>query len=132
MKLRSLLAGAAFALGLTASAAFADKTKVGFVYVGPVGDGGWTYEHEQARKKVVEEFGDQIETVFVESVPDGPDSARVMTQMALEGADLIFATSFGYMDPAIEVASKFPDLKLEHCHLVQDRLERVGLFCQVL
>ncbi|KIC30653.1 BMP family ABC transporter substrate-binding protein [Leisingera sp. ANG-S5] len=114
MKLRSLLGGAAVALGLTAGAAFADKTKVGFVYVGPVGDGGWTYEHEQARKKVVEEFGDQIETVFVESVPDGPDSARVMTQMALEGADLIFATSFGYMDPAIEVASKFPDLKIEH------------------
>ncbi|WP_136636677.1 BMP family ABC transporter substrate-binding protein [Pseudooceanicola onchidii] len=114
---RALMTGAAMALGLAATATGAmaqDKTKVGFVYVGPVGDGGWTYEHDKGRQAVEEHFGDQVETVFVESVPEGPDSERVMTQMALDGADLIFTTSFGYMDPTINVAAKFPDVKFEH------------------
>jgi simple sugar transport system substrate-binding protein len=116
MKLTKLLTSAALALGL-ATTAFADghgKTKVGFVYVGPIGDGGWTYEHDKGRLAVEEAFGDKVETVYVESVPEGPDSERVMTQMALDGADLIFTTSFGYMDPTINVASKFPDVKFEH------------------
>ena len=116
MKRRSLLAGAALALGL-AGAAFAGshgKTKVGFVYVGPVGDGGWTYEHDQGRLAVEAEFGDKVETSFVENVPEGADAERVMTQMALQGHDLIFTTSFGYMDPTINVAKKFPDVKFEH------------------
>ncbi|GAB5432324.1 MAG: hypothetical protein EpisKO_16940 [Epibacterium sp.] len=96
MKLTKLLASAAVALGLAAGGALAeDKTKVGFVYVGPVGDGGWTYEHDQGRKAVVEEFGDAVETVYVENVAEGPDAERVITQMALQGADLIFTTSFG-------------------------------------
>jgi simple sugar transport system substrate-binding protein len=112
---RALMTGAAMALGLAATGAMAqDKTKVGFVYVGPVGDGGWTYEHDKGRLAVEEHFGDKVETVFVESVPEGPDSERVMTQMALDGADLIFTTSFGYMDPTINVAKKFPDVKFEH------------------
>ncbi|SCZ51150.1 BMP family ABC transporter substrate-binding protein [Epibacterium ulvae] len=114
MKLTTLLTSAAMALGLATAGVAADKTKVGFVYVGPVGDGGWTYEHDQGRKAVVAEFGDQVETVFVENVAEGPDSERVMTQMALEGADLIFTTSFGYMDPTINVAKKFPNVKFEH------------------
>ncbi|MBJ6372265.1 BMP family ABC transporter substrate-binding protein [Sedimentitalea arenosa] len=113
MKLTSLLAGAAMALGL-ATMAVAEPTKVGFVYVGPVGDGGWTYEHDKGRLAVEAEFGDAVETVFVESVPEGPDSERVMTQMALNGADLIFTTSFGFMDPTINVAKKFPNVKFEH------------------
>ncbi len=116
MKRRILLASAAVALALTGTA-FADghaKTKVGFVYVGPVGDGGWTYEHNKGRLAVEEHFGDKVETVFQESVPEGADSERVMTQMALAGADLIFTTSFGYMDPTINVAAKFPDVKFEH------------------
>lgn len=115
MTMKTLLAGATLALGF-ASGAFADahQTKVGFVYVGPVGDGGWTYEHNQARLAVEAEFGDAVETVFVESVPEGPDAERVMSQMALGGADLIFTTSFGYMDPTINVAAKFPDVKFEH------------------
>lgn len=116
MKLTKLLTSAAMALGL-ATAAFADgheKTKVGFVFVGPVGDGGWTYEHNKGRLAVEEEFGDKVETVFVESVAEGPDSERVMTEMALNGANLIFTTSFGYMDPTINVAAKFPDVKFEH------------------
>ncbi len=115
MKFTTLLASAAMALGLASGAMAADdKTKVGFVYVGPVGDGGWTYEHNKGRLAVEEEFGDKVETVFVESVPEGPDAERVMTQMALEGADLIFTTSFGYMDPTINVAKKFPNVKFEH------------------
>lgn len=114
MKLTHLLATAAVALGMATSAFAEDKTKVGFVYVGPVGDGGWTYEHNKGRLAVEAEFGDKVETVFVESVPDGADAERVMTQMALQGADLIFTTSFGYMDPTINVAKKFPDVKFEH------------------
>ena len=114
MKLTKLLATAAVALGMASTAMAQDKTKVGFVFVGPVGDGGWTYEHNQGRLAVEEHFGDKVETTFVESVPEGPDSERVMTQMALEGADLIFTTSFGYMDPTINVAAKFPNVKFEH------------------
>ncbi|QBF33072.1 BMP family ABC transporter substrate-binding protein [Thalassococcus sp. S3] len=114
MKFTSLLTGAALALGLASTALADDPTKVGFVYVGPVGDGGWTYEHDQGRKAVEAEFGDAVETVFVENVAEGPDAERVMTQMALDGADLIFTTSFGFMDPTINVASKFPNVKFEH------------------
>ena len=115
MTLKTIMAGAAVALSF-GTAAFADahQTKVGFVYVGPIGDGGWTYEHDKGRLAVEAEFGDAVETVFVESVPEGPDAERVMTQMALQGADLIFTTSFGYMDPTINVAAKFPDVKFEH------------------
>lgn len=114
MRFTKLLTGAVMALGLAGTAMAQDKTKVGFVFVGPVGDGGWTYEHNQGRLALEEEFGDQVETVFVESVAEGPDSERVMTDMALKGADLIFTTSFGYMDPTINVAAKFPDVKFEH------------------
>ncbi|WP_300036141.1 BMP family ABC transporter substrate-binding protein [uncultured Roseobacter sp.] len=116
MKFTTLLASAAVALGLGA-AAYADgheKTKVGFVYVGPIGDGGWTYEHDKGRLAVEEALGDKVDTVYVENVAEGPDSERVMTQMALDGADLIFTTSFGYMDPTINVAAKFPNVKFEH------------------
>jgi len=113
MKLTKLLTSAAVALGL-ATSAMADTTKVGFVYVGPVGDGGWTYEHNKGRLAVEEHFGDKVETTFVESVPEGADAERVITQMALQGADLIFTTSFGYMDPTINVAKKFPKVKFEH------------------
>lgn len=114
MKLTTLLTGAAMALGLATTAMAEDKTKVGFVYVGPIGDGGWTHEHDKGRLAVEAEFGDKVETVYVESVAEGPDSERVMTQMALDGADLIFTTSFGYMDPTINVAKKFPNVKFEH------------------
>lgn len=113
MKFTKLLASAAVALGL-ASAAAADTTKVGFIYVGPVGDGGWTYEHDQGRLAVEEAFGDKVETFYQENVPEGADAERAITQMALQGADLIFTTSFGYMDPTINVAKKFPNVKFEH------------------
>jgi len=109
-----LIAAAAISLGVAAAAAAQEKTKVGFIYVGPVGDLGWTYEHDQGRLAVEEEFGDRVETVYQESVPEGADSERALTQMALGGADIIFTTSFGYMDPTINVAAKFPDVKFEH------------------
>ncbi|MDK3073983.1 BMP family ABC transporter substrate-binding protein [Sedimentitalea sp. JM2-8] len=114
MKLTSLLASAAMVLGLATGAIAQDKTKVGFIYVGPVGDGGWTYEHDKGRQAVEAEFGDKVETVYQESVPEGADAERAITQMALNGADLIFTTSFGYMDPTINVAKKFPNVKFEH------------------
>ncbi|MGB0687413.1 MAG: BMP family ABC transporter substrate-binding protein [Paracoccaceae bacterium] len=113
MKIKSLLTTAAVVFGV-GSAALAADVKVGFVYVGPIGDGGWTYEHDKGRLAVEEAFGDRVETIYQEMVPEGADSERVMTQMALQGADLIFTTSFGYMDPTINVAKKFPDVKFEH------------------
>jgi len=114
MNLPKLLATAAVALGMATAAIAEDKTKIGFVFVGPVGDGGWTYEHNVSRLAVEEHFGDKVETVFVENVAEGPDSERVMTQMALDGADMIFTTSFGYMDATNNVAAKFPNVKFEH------------------
>ncbi|WP_107496397.1 BMP family ABC transporter substrate-binding protein [Thalassobius sp. I31.1] len=111
---KSILAGATLALGLGGAAYAEDPLKVGFVYVGPIGDFGWSYEHDQGRLAVEEHFGDAVETSYVESVPEGADAERVLTQMALSGHDLIFTTSFGYMDPTINVAAKFPDVKFEH------------------
>ena len=88
--------------------------KAGFVYVGPVGDHGWTYMHDQARLQVEEALGDEVETVYVESVKYGPDAERVIRQMAQSGVDIIFATSFGYMEAMVKVAKEFPDVKFEH------------------
>ena len=113
MNFKSKLAGVLLALGLGTAVSAAD-VKVGFVYVGPIGDGGWTYEHEKGRLAVEKHFGDRVETIYQESVPEGADSERVMTTMAMQGADLIFTTSFGYMDPTINVAKKFPNVKFEH------------------
>ncbi len=114
MTLTRLLTSAALALGLATGATAQEKTKVGFIYVGPIGDGGWTYEHDKGRLAVEEHFGDAVETVYQESVPEGADAARAITQMALQGADLIFTTSFGFMEPTLEVAKKFPNVKFEH------------------
>jgi simple sugar transport system substrate-binding protein len=114
--LKTLLAAAA-ALALAAPAALAeakDKIKVGFIYVGPVGDFGWSYQHDQGRLAIERELGDRVETTYVESVPEGPDAERVLTQMARSGADLIFTTSFGFMDSTIKVAKQFPNVKFEH------------------
>jgi len=112
--MKTLAAAAATALAFASPASADDPYKVGFVYVGPVGDFGWSYEHDKGRQAVVEAYGDKVETSFVESVPEGADAERVMTQMALSGHKMIFTTSFGYMDPTINVAKKFPDVKFEH------------------
>ena len=85
--------------------------KVGFVYVGPIGDHGWTYQHDQGRLEV-EQAG--FETTYVESVPEGADAERVIRQLAQAGHDIIFTTSFGYMDPTEKIAAQFPDVKFEH------------------
>ena len=92
----------------------ADKLQVGFIYVGPTGDHGWTYMHDEGRKAIEAEFGDEVTTTYVESVKYGPDAERVMTQMAMNGVDMIFATSFGYMEQMLNVAKKFPNIKFEH------------------
>jgi len=115
MKLFRLLAASLLLMGSFGVAAqAADKVKVGFVYVGPVGDHGWTYRHDIGRQQVEEAYGDRVETVYQESVPEGADAERALTTMALQGADIIFATSFGYMDAVESVAKKFPNVKFEH------------------
>ncbi len=104
-----------FALLLIATLAHGDeKLKVGFIYVGPVGDHGWTYQHDQGRLAVERELGDRVETVYVENVAEGPDAERAITRLARQGAGLIFTTSFGFMDPTVKVAARFPDVKFEH------------------
>ena len=91
-----------------------EQVKVGFVYVGPIGDHGWTYMHDKGRLMVEEKFGDKVETVYVESVPEGPDATRVLRDMAESGVDIIFTTSFGYMDATLKVAEEYPDVLFEH------------------
>jgi simple sugar transport system substrate-binding protein len=107
---------AASALPLIGTRAFAQDAplKIGFVYLGPIGDFGWTYAHEQGRQQAIAEFGDAIETTIVENVAEGPDSERVIRNLADDGNGLIFTTSFGYMNPTIKVAKRFPDVKFEH------------------
>ena len=110
--LRTLVAALGFGAMLSASAA--DPLKVGFVYIGPIGDHGWTYQHEQGRQMLIKELGDKVTTSFVENVPEGADAERVIRNMAKGGFDLIFTTSFGFMDPTLNVAKKFPKVKFEH------------------
>lgn len=105
--------GLALALGPKAVLA-AGKPKVGFILVGPKNDNGWSQHHYEAIKKAEEKFGDAVEIVVQESVPEGADAERVMSQMALSGASLVFATSFGYMDAVQNVAAKFPKVMFEH------------------
>ncbi len=92
----------------------ADKLKVGFIYLGPVGDLGWTYMHEVGRQMMVKELGDKVETTYLENVSEGPDSERSIEQLARTGHTLIFTTSFGYMDPTLKVAKKYPKISFEH------------------
>ncbi|MEO1091241.1 MAG: BMP family ABC transporter substrate-binding protein [Pseudomonadota bacterium] len=115
---RSLLAGAAASGALVAagrSPRAAEPLKIGFVYVGPVSDHGWTYRHDLGRQAIEAAYGDQVETTFVESVSEGPDAERVIRQLAASGHGLVFTTSFGFMNPTLRVAEQFPDVKFEHC-----------------
>ena len=91
-----------------------DPLKIAFAYVGPTGDGGWTYAHDQARKAVEKEFGDKVVTSFVEKVPESADAERVFRDMASQGNKLIFGTTFGYMEPMLKLAPEFKDVKFEH------------------
>ncbi|MEL0289849.1 MAG: BMP family ABC transporter substrate-binding protein [Alphaproteobacteria bacterium] len=98
----------------TAGVADDKKVKVGFVYLTTPGDHGWTYAHEVGRQDVIAHFGDKVETTYIENVPEGPDAARVIRDLAKQGNDIIFTTSFGYMDPTLKVAKEFPEIKFEH------------------
>lgn len=91
-----------------------EPLKVGFVYVGPVGDAGWTFAHELGRKHIEEKFGDKIKTTFVEKVPEGADAERVIRDLVAQGHTLIFATSFGFGDAMEKVAKDHPNVKFEH------------------
>lgn len=112
--LRNAVVGGIAAVMLAGGAQAADKLKVGFVYVGPVGDHGWSYQHDRGRLAVQSAFGDVVKTSYVESVPEGADAERVITKLAKSGHDLIFTTSFGYMNPTNKVAKRFKKVKFEH------------------
>ncbi len=92
----------------------AEKLKVGFIYLGPIGDMGWTYQHEVGRQGLVKDMGDKVETTYLENVPEGPDAERSIEQLVRSGHKLIFTTSFGYMDQTLKVAKKYPKVDFEH------------------
>ena len=98
----------------SAPAPKAEPLKIAFAYVGPVGDGGWTFAHDTARKAVEKEFGDKVVTSYVENVPESADAERVIRDMATQGNKLIFGTTFGYMETMLKVAPDFKDVKFEH------------------
>ena len=110
----AIVAGAGLMSGVLPVAQAADPLKVAFVYLGPVGDGGWTYQHDLGRLAIEKEFGSKIKTTYVENVPETADAERVIRQLAVDGNQLIFTTSFGYMDPTIKVAKMFPKVHFVH------------------
>src|SRR5215471_1306526 len=114
---RLMIAAAALAIamgaGLTGAVA-QDKLKVGFIYVGPVGDMGYSYQHDVGRKAIDEAFKGQVETTFLENVNEGPDAERSIEQLVRAGNKLIFTTSFGFMDATVKVAKKYPNVMFEH------------------
>lgn len=113
MKFVKTLFALAAGIGLCAATVSAKDINVGFVYVSPIGDAGWSYSHDVGRQTIAKMDG--VKTSYVEAVAEGPDSERVMLNMARKGYDLIFATSFGYMDPMLKVAKEFPKTTFMHC-----------------
>jgi simple sugar transport system substrate-binding protein len=112
----TILAGAALAAPGILRASRADApVKIGFVYLGPVGDFGWTYQHDVGRKLAAAALGPAIETSYVENVPEAPECQAVFENLAASGHKLIFGTSFGYMNYMVKVAAQFPGIKFEHC-----------------
>ncbi|MGE4527455.1 MAG: BMP family ABC transporter substrate-binding protein [Rhodospirillaceae bacterium] len=109
-----LAAVLALGLGAAGSAFAAEPLKVGFVYVGPIGDYGYSHQHNEGRLAVEKHFGDKVKTTYVENVPEGADAERVIRQLAQTGHQLIFTTSFGFMNPTAKVAKQFPKVKFEH------------------
>ena len=109
----------------------ADPVKAAFVYIGPTGDHGWTFAHDQGAKYVKEQMGDDVIITTVESVEENSDSERVITSLARKN-DIIFTTSFGYMNPTIKVAKRYPDVKFEHAtgYMLEDNV--VSIFSKVL
>jgi simple sugar transport system substrate-binding protein len=103
-----------FALSPAASAADSAPLNVGFVYISPVGDAGWTMQHDMGRKEMESALGGKVKSKTVENVPEGADSERVIRDLAQQGNKLIFTTSFGYMNPTLKVAKQFPNVKFVH------------------
>jgi basic membrane protein A and related proteins len=97
-----------------APAPAAEPLKAAFIYVGPTGDAGWSFAHDEGRKEAVAKFGDKVKTTYVEKVPEGPDAERVIRDLVAQGNKMIFATSFGYMDAMVKVAKDHPDVYFEH------------------
>jgi len=114
MKRIILALAASAAILLPGAASAQDKTKACWVYVGPIGDYGYSYQHHQGLLAVQKEFGDKVETSYLENVPEGADAERAIERLARSGCDIIFATSFGFMDATNAVAGRFPDIKFEH------------------
>ena len=118
-KKTTLALAAGLALAVTASfgaanaASHGGKTKACFVYIGPTGDFGWTYQHDQGRLAVEKAFGDKVETAYLESVPESSEAQRPIEGLARSGCNIIFTTSFNYMDPTNKAAKKYPDVKFE-------------------
>lgn len=113
-KLLIALMTSAAAMSVAVSAEAADKLKACWVYVGPVGDFGYSYQHDQGRLAVEKKLGDKVETTYLENVAEGPDAERAFERLARQGCKIIFGTSFGFMDAEVKVANKFPDIKFEH------------------
>jgi simple sugar transport system substrate-binding protein len=110
-----MMAAAALLIGAALNGAGAqEKLKVGFIYVGPIGDMGWSYQHEVARRALVETFKDKIDTSYLENVNEGPDAERSIEQLVRTGHKLIYTTSFGFMDATAKVAKKYPNVMFEH------------------
>ncbi|MCW1917301.1 BMP family ABC transporter substrate-binding protein [Rhodobacter sp. KR11] len=114
---RNLLKGAAAApLASMALPAFAqDKIKIGFIFLGPVGDYGWTWAHNKGREAVEAALGDKVETIYTENVAEDASAEAAIRDLCNAGCKLVFTTSYGYMDQTIKVAAEFPDVKFEHC-----------------
>ena len=124
---RTLVAAlACAAMSLTAAAQAqapaASPLKIGFIYVSPVGDAGWTSQHDMARKAMEQALAGKVVTQFVENVPEGPDAERVIRELAQKGDGLIFTTSFGFMNPTLKVAAQFPNVKFEHATRTKKRI----------
>ena len=100
--------------GVAAHAQASDKLKIGFIYVGPIGDHGWSYQHNRARLEIVKALGDKVETTYLENVPESADAERVMERLVRSGHKMIFATSFGYMESVLKVAKRHPGVYFEH------------------
>ena len=110
---KTIFALAASAAVMLSGQAFA-KTKACFIYIGPTGDFGWTYQHDQGRKSIEAALGDQVETAYLENVPESAEAQRPIEAFARSGCDIIFTTSFNYMDPTNKAAKKHPNVKFEH------------------
>ena len=125
-KILSTFAGLGLGLLASTSSSFAADTKACFIYVGPIGDFGWSYQHDQGRLAVEKALG--VETAYQESVPEGADAERAIERFARSGCNIIFTTSFGYMEPTNKVAKKYPDVKFEHATGFKRESENVSTY----